>query len=89
MDKAKMIEIAKKYGKNEKDTGSTQVQIALLTQRITELTEHLRRNKKDHSTRRGLLTMVSLRRSLISYLSREDFALYMKLTDELGIRRSK
>jgi len=89
MDSAKTLEIIKKYGKNEKDSGSTSVQVALLTYRINEITEHLRSNKKDHSSRRGLLQMVSLRRSLLSYLSKNDYAHYTKLTDELGIRRSK
>jgi len=89
MDSTKTLEIVKKYGKNEKDTGSTPVQIALLTARINEITEHLRTNAKDHSSRRGLLQMVSLRRSLLAYLTKQDFALYIKLTDELGIRRTK
>ncbi|MDD3119585.1 MAG: 30S ribosomal protein S15 [Victivallales bacterium] len=87
MDKATKQEIIGKYGANDKDTGSTVVQIALLTQRIQELTEHLRSNKKDHSTRHGLLNMVSARRRLLAYLNREDSARYVTLTDELGIRR--
>ena len=87
MEKAKKQEIIKKYGVNEQDTGSTVVQIALLTQRINELTEHLRANKKDNSTRHGLLNMVSARRRLLAYLNRENSARYLTLTDELGIRR--
>jgi len=87
MDKAKKQEIIKKFGANEQDTGSTVVQIALLTQRINELTDHLRSNKKDHSTRHGLLNMVSARRKLLAYLSKEDNARYFTLTDELSIRR--
>ena len=70
MDKAAKIEIIKKYGRKEGDTGSPEVQIALLSARIRELTEHLRNNKKDNSTRRGLLAMVALRKRLLAYLER-------------------
>ena len=84
MEKAKVIA---KYARKEGDTGSPEVQIALLTQRIKALTEHLRANKKDHSTRRGLMAMVSRRRSLLSYLSKENFEVYVKMTAELDIRR--
>ena len=87
MDKATKTEIIKKYGANESDTGSTVVQIALCTQRINELTEHLRSNKKDNSTRHGLLNIVSSRRKLLAYLSKDDNARYLELTTELGIRR--
>ncbi len=87
MDKATKQGLIKKFGANEQDTGSTVVQIALLTQRINELTEHLRSNKKDHSTRHGLLNMVSARRKLLAYLSKEDNARYLTLTEELSIRR--
>ena len=89
MDKATKSEIIKKYGRKEGDTGSPEVQIALLSNRISALTEHLRANKKDHSTRRGLLAMVALRKKLLSYLARENRARYISLTDELGIRRAK
>ena len=71
------------------DTGSPEVQIAILTARIQELTEHLKANPKDHSTRRGLLAMVSLRKKLLSYLARENRAMYLEITDALGIRRAK
>ena len=89
MDKAVKQEIIKKYARKEGDTGSPEVQIAILSARIVELTEHLRANKKDHSTRRGLLAMVALRKKLLSYLARENRARYISLTDELGIRRAK
>ena len=89
MDKAVKQEIIKKFGRKEGDTGSPEVQIALLSSRISTLTEHLRANKKDHSTRRGLLAMVALRKKLLNYLARENRARYISLTDELGIRRAK
>ena len=89
MDKAKRSEIISKYGRKEGDTGSPEVQIALLSARILELTEHLKANKKDHSTRRGLLAMVSFRKKLLAYLMRENIAKYIELTDALGIRRAK
>lgn len=82
-------ETVKAYGRTETDTGSSEVQIALLTDRIKHLTEHLRSNKRDHSTRRGLLAMVSRRRKLIAYLQRTDFNKYIEVTDRLGIRRAK
>ena len=84
MEKAKIIA---QYARKEGDTGSPEVQVALLTQRIKHLTEHLKINKKDHHTRRGLVAMVSRRRSLLSYLSKENFEAYVKLTAELDIRR--
>ncbi|MEI8247250.1 MAG: 30S ribosomal protein S15 [Lentisphaerota bacterium] len=83
----KKATVIKKYARKEGDTGSPEVQVALLTQRIKHLTEHLRANKKDHSTRRGLMAMVSRRRSLLEYLSKENFDMYVKLTAELDIRR--
>ena len=89
MDKAQRNEIIKKFGRKEGDTGSPEVQVALLSGRISELTEHLKANKKDHSTRRGLLAMVSLRKKLLAYLMRENLAKYVELTDALGIRRAK
>ena len=89
MDKAKRSEIISKYGRKEGDTGSPEVQIALLSARILELTEHLKANKKDHSTRRGLLAMVSLRKKPLAFLMRENLAKYIELTDALGIRRAK
>ena len=89
MDKAQKQEIIRKYARKEGDTGSPEVQIALLSGRINALTEHLRNNKKDHSTRRGLLAMVALRKKLLAYLARENRTRYISLTDELGIRRAK
>ena len=87
MDKAVKQEIIKKYARKEGDTGSPEVQIALLTGRIKELTLHLQQNPKDHSTRRGLLAMVSRRKKLLAYLSKENHDRYVSLTSELGIRR--
>ena len=75
------------YGKNPEDTGQTEVQVALLTTRIRELTEHLKTHKKDHHSRRGLLKMVGQRRRLLNYLSRMDVERYRKIIKELGIRR--
>jgi small subunit ribosomal protein S15 len=72
---------------HEKDTGSPEVQIALLTKRITELTDHLRTHKKDHSSRRGLLKMVSKRNSLLKYLTREDRTRYQTIIGKLGLRK--
>lgn len=87
MDKATKNGIITKYARQEGDTGSPEVQIALLSQRIRELTAHLQNNKKDNSTRRGLLLMVSRRRNLLKYLSSENYERYISLTAELGIRR--
>jgi small subunit ribosomal protein S15 len=87
MDKATKDGIIAKYARKEGDTGSPEVQIAVLSQRIRELTAHLQNNKKDNSTRRGLLLMVSRRRTLLKYLSKENYERYISLTAELGIRR--
>ena len=87
MDKALKSEVIAQYARKEGDVGSPEVQIAILTTRINELTEHLRDNKKDHSTRRGLLHMVANRRKLLTYLDRKDHAGYIKITDDLKIRR--
>ena len=76
-----------KFGKNEKDTGSAEVQIALLTDRINHLTEHLKSHKKDHHSRRGLLQLVSQRRSLLDYLKRTDVDRYRSTIERLGIRK--
>ena len=81
------LEIVKKFGRDEKDTGSTEVQVALLTTRINELTEHLRFHKKDHHSRRGLLSLVGRRRRLLAYLASSDLESYRKLIAELGLRR--
>jgi small subunit ribosomal protein S15 len=75
------------FGKNESDTGNTKVQIAILTHRINELTEHLKINKKDHHTRRGLLKIVGKRRRLLNYLEKTDIAVYRTLIKDLKIRK--
>jgi small subunit ribosomal protein S15 len=80
-------EIVGKFGKSEQDTGSAEVQIALLTARINQLTEHLREHKKDHHSRRGLLMLVGQRRRLLGYLQRKDLDRYRGLITELGLRR--
>ena len=80
-------EIFGKHGRHETDTGSPQVQIALLTKRINELTEHLRTHPKDHYSRRGLLKLVGRRRRFLTYLQREDLEGYRALIKELGLRR--
>ncbi|HKL21989.1 MAG TPA: 30S ribosomal protein S15 [Tichowtungia sp.] len=87
MDQAATAEIRKEYQKNDRDTGSVEVQVALLTSRITELTEHLKVHKKDHSSRRGLLTMVNKRRKLLNYVTKKDAARYQELIKRLGLRR--
>ena len=79
-------EIVAKYGKNEQDTGSTEVQIAMLTQKIAELTEHLKSNKTDFATKRGLLMMVGRRKGLLSYLKSKDLEGYRALVKKLGLR---
>ena len=80
-------EIVGKHGSSAQDTGSAEVQIALLTARINELTEHLREHKKDHHSRRGLLMLVGQRRRLLNYLNRRDVDRYRGLVQELGLRR--
>ncbi|MDQ3875693.1 MAG: 30S ribosomal protein S15 [Actinomycetota bacterium] len=80
-------EIVGKHGRDSADTGSAPVQIALLTRRINELTEHLRRHKHDHHSRRGLLKLVGRRRRLLNYLQRNDLEGYRALIKELGLRR--
>ena len=80
-------EIITKHGRSDADTGSPQVQIAMLTQRINELTEHLRTHSKDFHSRRGLLMMVGQRRRLLNYLSNKDIERYRSLIARLGIRR--
>lgn len=87
MDAATKASLASEYGLHEKDTGSTEVQVAILTKRIQELTEHLKNHHKDNSTRRGLLLMVSKRRRLLDYLIREDKERYQSLIERLGLRR--
>ncbi len=87
MDKATKTAIIAKYARKEGDVGSPEVQIALLTTKIKELTEHMRANKKDVHSRKGLLAMVNRRRKLIAYLNKKDHARYISLTTELEIRR--
>jgi small subunit ribosomal protein S15 len=87
LTKEKKAELAGKYGRGEGDTGSTEVQVALLTARINELTEHLREHKKDHHSRRGLLMLVGQRRRLLRYLERTDLERYRALVADLGLRR--
>ena len=80
-------EIVERFGKTGEDTGSTEVQVALLTERINGLTEHLREHRKDHHSRRGLLMLVGKRRRLLNYLRRSDLDRYRTLIGELGLRR--
>ena len=79
--------IIKEFGRHQNDTGSPEVQIALLTTRISELTGHLQDHTHDESSRRGLLKMVGQRRRLLTYLRREDYQRYVAITDRLGLRR--
>ena len=80
-------EIVAKFGASENDTGNAKVQVALLTERINHLTEHLREQKKDHHSRRGLLMLVGRRRRFLNYLQREDLEGYRVLIKELGLRK--
>lgn len=80
-------ELVEKFGRSESDTGSAAVQVVLLTERINELTEHLRLHRKDHHSRRGLLMLVGKRRRLLRYLERNDVERYRSLVSELGLRR--
>jgi small subunit ribosomal protein S15 len=86
LDKAKKEEIVAKYGRGTNDTGSTEVQVALITERIIYLTDHLKTNKKDHSSRLGLLKLVGQRRRLMRYLKNNDIARYNIIKAALGIR---
>lgn len=85
--KEQKSDIIKKHGGTEANSGSTEAQIAILTARIKDLTDHLSQNKKDHSSRRGLLMMVGKRRRLLNYLMKEDIEKYRELIKELGIRK--
>lgn len=80
-------EIVKKFAKNEKDTGSVEVQVAILTEEIKTLTEHLKEHKHDYHSRRGLLKKVGQRRSLLNYLLKNDVTRYRKIVKDLGLRR--
>ena len=85
--KEKVEELTKEFGKKENDTGATETQIAVLTERIKNITSHLKNNKKDHSGRRGLVILVSKRRKLLNYLRREDINSYKNILEKLNIRK--
>ena len=87
MDKELKAQIMKTYARSEGDTGSPEVQVALLNERINHLNEHLKLNKKDHHSRRGLLLMVGQRRGLLDYLKRTDIERYRHLIAKLGLRK--
>ena len=87
ISKESKAEIIAKYKRDEKDTGSPEVQIALLTERINELTEHLKVHKKDNHSRRGLLKMVGARRNLLNYLAKKDVQRYRDIVEKLGLRK--
>lgn len=87
MLKSEKTEIMQKFARHEGDTGSPEVQIAVLTKRINDLTDHLRTNKKDHHSRRGLFKMIGQRRSLLNYLTKTDIERYRAIIAELGIRK--
>jgi small subunit ribosomal protein S15 len=87
LTKGRKEELVKEFGGNEKDTGRTEVQVALLTERITELTEHLKTEKKDHASRRGLLKLVGQRRRLLRYLRNNDLDRYRSIIERLGLRK--
>ncbi|NMB53838.1 MAG: 30S ribosomal protein S15 [Leptolinea sp.] len=85
--KEEKTQLIEKFHQHDGDTGSAEVQIAILSKRITQLTEHLRGNKQDHSSRRGLLKMVGHRRRLLAYLRRKDYNRYVAITEKLNIRQ--
>ena len=85
--KEKMLEITKEFGKNENDFGSTETQIAIFTERIRNITGHLKQNKKDHSGRRGLVLLVSKRRRLLDYLRKTNLNGYKNILEQLNIRK--
>ena len=87
MDKKRKTEIIEKHKLHEQDTGSTEVQVAMLTERINQLTEHMMANRHDYHTQRGLLKLVGQRRRLLAYLSKEDVERYNRLIAELGLRK--
>ena len=87
MDKAEKTEIVEKFALHEGDTGSTEVQVALLTERINQLTGHMAANRHDYHTQRGLIKLVGKRRRLLAYLSREDVDRYHNLISQLGLRK--
>ena len=87
MTTEKKKEIIAAYGRTPNDTGSPEVQVALLTERINTLTEHLKENKKDHHSRRGLLKMVGRRRNMLNYLQKKDVMRYREIVAKLGLRK--
>jgi len=87
MTKERKQELIAEFGRKEGDVGSPEVQIALLTERIVALTEHMKQNKKDYSTSRGLIAMVNKRKKLLRYLNSENHAAFIEVTDKLKIRR--
>ena len=88
LENKQIKDIVKQFGKDDKDTGSSEVQIALLTARIRSLTDHAKENNKDNHSRRGLVLLVSQRKKLLKYLRRTNPESYIKLTQELSIRRN-
>ena len=86
-NKEKKAEIVAEHRKNETDTGSSEVQVALLTDRIVHLTDHLRTHRKDHASRRGLLKMVGTRSALLKYVSKKDVKRYQQIISRLGLRK--
>ncbi|AFG37595.1 30S ribosomal protein S15 [Spirochaeta africana] len=87
LKKEEIASVVEEHGNNAQDTGNTDVQVALLTKRINDLTEHLKVQKKDHSTRRGLLKLVGQRRRLLRYLQKNDIERYRALIKKLGLRK--
>jgi small subunit ribosomal protein S15 len=87
MTKEEKAEIIKKYGSNQNDSGKTEVQVALLTKRINDLTEHFNKHVKDHHSRRGLMMMVGKRRRLLDYLAKRDIERYRSIIKDLNIRK--
>ncbi len=87
LKKSTKIELMKRFSRHEKDTGSPEVQIALLTERIKQLTEHLKKHKKDFSSKRGLLKLVGQRRKLLRYLMEKDYNRYQEILKNLGLRK--
>ncbi len=87
LTKDQISEMVKKYGKDENDTGTPEVQVAIMTQRIKDLTEHVKVHKKDHHNRRGLSKLVGQRRRLLRYIQKEDYNRYLNIIRELGLRK--
>jgi small subunit ribosomal protein S15 len=87
LTKEQKLEVVKEFGQSEKDTGTTEVQIALITRRIEDLTGHFKQHKKDHSSRRGLLKLVGKRRRLLNYLKKTDIGKYREILKRLSLRK--